>query len=32
VAYYLAVAGHAADVAGIEPDPTYEFADNLKRR
>jgi len=26
VAYYLAVAGHAADVAVIEPDPTYEFA------
>src|SRR5262244_3912855 len=26
MAYYLAVAGHAADVAVIEPDPTYEFA------
>jgi FAD-dependent oxidoreductase domain-containing protein 1 len=26
VAYYLALAGHAADVVVIEPDPTYEFA------
>src|SRR5438132_13709317 len=26
LAYYLAVAGHAADVTVIEPDPTYEFA------
>jgi glycine/D-amino acid oxidase-like deaminating enzyme len=26
VAYYLALAGHAADVIVIEPDPTYEFA------
>jgi FAD-dependent oxidoreductase domain-containing protein 1 len=27
IAYYLALAGHAADVAVIiEPDPTYEFA------
>ena len=25
-AYHLAVAGHAADVVVIEPDPTYEFA------
>ena len=25
-AYHLAVAGHAADVIVIEPDPTYEFA------
>jgi len=25
-AYYLAPAGHAADVVVIEPDPTYEFA------
>jgi glycine/D-amino acid oxidase-like deaminating enzyme len=25
-AYYLASAGHAADVVVIEPDPTYEFA------
>lgn len=25
-AYYLALAGHAADVVVIEPDPTYEFA------
>jgi len=25
-AYYLAQAGHAADVVVIEPDPTYEFA------
>jgi FAD-dependent oxidoreductase domain-containing protein 1 len=24
-AYYLALAGHAADVVVIEPDPTYEF-------
>ena len=26
IAYHLAVAGHAADVTVIEPDPTYEFA------
>jgi glycine/D-amino acid oxidase-like deaminating enzyme len=26
IAYHLAVAGHAADVVVIEPDPTYEFA------
>jgi len=26
IAYYLALAGHAADVVVIEPDPTYEFA------
>src|SRR3954453_9966693 len=26
VAYYLALAGHAADVVVIEPDPIYEFA------
>ena len=25
-AYHLALAGHAADVVVIEPDPTYEFA------
>jgi FAD-dependent oxidoreductase domain-containing protein 1 len=25
-AYHLAIAGHAADVIVIEPDPTYEFA------
>ena len=25
-AYYLALAGHAADVVVVEPDPTYEFA------
>src|SRR4051794_1609551 len=26
IAYYLALAGHAADVVVVEPDPTYEFA------
>src|SRR5579863_2838404 len=26
IAYYLALAGHAADAVVIEPDPTYEFA------
>jgi FAD-dependent oxidoreductase domain-containing protein 1 len=26
IAYHLALAGHAADVVMIEPDPTYEFA------
>jgi glycine/D-amino acid oxidase-like deaminating enzyme len=26
IAYYLALAGYAADVVVIEPDPTYEFA------
>src|SRR5215469_1876537 len=26
IAYYLALAGHAADTVVIEPDPTYEFA------
>src|SRR5262249_54119290 len=26
IAYYLALAGQAADVVVIEPDPTYEFA------
>ncbi|HEU0218661.1 MAG TPA: FAD-dependent oxidoreductase [Stellaceae bacterium] len=26
IAYHLAIAGHAADVVVIEPDPTYEFA------
>jgi FAD-dependent oxidoreductase domain-containing protein 1 len=26
IAYHLAVAGHAADVVVVEPDPTYEFA------
>src|SRR6478672_9478075 len=26
IAYHLALAGHAADVVVIEPDPTYEFA------
>ena len=26
IAYYLALAGHAADVVILEPDPTYEFA------
>src|SRR5215469_1062613 len=26
IAYHLALAGHAADVIVIEPDPTYEFA------
>ncbi len=26
IAYRLAVAGHAADVTVVEPDPTYEFA------
>jgi glycine/D-amino acid oxidase-like deaminating enzyme len=26
IAYYLGLAGHAADVVVIEPDPTYEFA------
>src|SRR3984885_8924753 len=26
IAYYLALAGHAADVVVIEPDPSYEFA------
>jgi len=26
IAYYLALAGHAADAIVIEPDPTYEFA------
>jgi FAD-dependent oxidoreductase domain-containing protein 1 len=25
IAYYLALAGHAADAVVIEPDPTYEF-------
>jgi glycine/D-amino acid oxidase-like deaminating enzyme len=25
-AYYLALAGHAADTVVVEPDPTYEFA------
>ena len=26
IAYYLALASHAADVVVVEPDPTYEFA------
>jgi len=26
IAYHLAMAGHAADVVVVEPDPTYEFA------
>ena len=26
IAYHLALAGHAADVVVVEPDPTYEFA------